>query len=136
MYVGGRFEQMPVAPVGVSATPTDPTDLHDDLKIGELTNWKIPMAIVLLTGLLGAALAKHQGLAVLRKIREQIEMGVVPAAPILDGVFVLVGGALLITPGVLTDAVGIMFLLPVTRKLCKRLLKRRIEARITHIRPG
>ena len=37
VYVAGRFEQMPVAPVGVSATPTDPTDLHDDLKIGELT---------------------------------------------------------------------------------------------------
>ena len=105
------------------------------LKIADATNWRVPLAIVLLTGLVGAVLAKLQGLAVLRKLRELIEKGMLPAGPLLDGAFVLVGGALLITPGVLTDALGIAFLFPPTRSLFKRHLKKRIEARIYHVRP-
>ncbi len=113
-------------------TITPIVDLVLLFKIADLTNWKVPLAIMLLTGVAGAALAKHQGLAVLRELREQVERGIVPAGPLLDGAFVLVGGAFLITPGVITDALGIAFLFPWTRKFFKRLLKKWIKARIHH----
>lgn len=85
------------------------------------------MAIVLATGALGAMLARGQGARVLQEIRADLAAGRMPASHLLDGVLILVGGILLITPGVLSDVAGIALLVPATRTRLKRALKRRLE---------
>jgi UPF0716 protein FxsA len=73
--------------------------------------------IVILTGFTGAWLAKREGLGVLRKLRADLERGLPPAGRIVEGVLVLAGGLLLVTPGVMTDVVGFSLIIPVTRRL-------------------
>ena len=63
----------------------------------------------------GAALLKQQGLATWRRLRSTVAAGRVPASEVTDGALILMGGALLLTPGFLTDAIGLMLLVPATR---------------------
>jgi UPF0716 protein FxsA len=79
--------------------------------------------IVVLTGILGAALAKHQGLEVLRRIQTEMSFGQMPGDALFDGALVLVGGVLLLTPGILTDITGFLLLVPLTRDLTKKYLR-------------
>lgn len=78
--------------------------------------------MIILTGFLGAYLAKQQGLETLRKTQEQLRMGRMPGDAVLDGVCILVGGTLLLTPGFVTDFLGILLLAPPTRKFFKVLI--------------
>lgn len=80
------------------------------------------LTIIIFTGILGAYLAKKQGLETIRKMQEQLRYGQMPGDTILDGVCILVGGTLLLTPGFITDAVGFTLLAPPTRRLYKRIL--------------
>ncbi|MEH7885958.1 FxsA family protein [Bacillus sp. JJ1609] len=80
------------------------------------------IAMIILTGFLGAFLAKQQGLETIRKTQEQLRRGMMPGDAILDGVSVLVGGTLLLTPGFITDIMGILLLAPPTRKFFKVLM--------------
>lgn len=73
------------------------------------------IAVVLLTGMAGAALAKWQGWQTMSRIQSDLQAGKMPAQALGDGVLILVAGVLLITPGVLTDAVGLSLLLPPVR---------------------
>ncbi len=84
------------------------------------------LGIVVATGFIGAALARSQGFAVLRRIQEATARGEVPTDALIDGAMVLVAGTLLITPGVLTDAVGFALLVPPARAVLKRWFARRI----------
>ncbi|GIW41824.1 MAG: hypothetical protein KatS3mg076_2401 [Candidatus Binatia bacterium] len=86
--------------------------------------------LVVGTGILGASLARRQGLGVLRRFQEETQAGKLPGDAIFDGVLILVAGALLVTPGVITDAVGFLCLMPPTRRLVKRAVWRWIERRI------
>ena len=81
------------------------------------------IALVLGTGVLGASLARQQGLATLWRIRQQSASGQMPTDALLDGALILVAGAVLITPGILTDAFGFSLLIPPLRALIKRGLK-------------
>jgi UPF0716 protein FxsA len=85
------------------------------------------IGIVIVTGMVGAALARREGFGIWRKIQEQMQQGMFPADVLLDGLLVLVAGALLVTPGIITDVLGFMALIPVTRRLFKGLLKRQLE---------
>lgn len=78
------------------------------------------IGLVLGTGVIGAALAKSQGLAVLRRMAAQLDEGRVPAEGLLDGLLILIGGLLLATPGLMTDAAGFFLLVPWSRNLIKR----------------
>lgn len=88
------------------------------------------VAIVLLTGVVGATLAKLEGLRVLGQWQSALAEGRVPEAGVLDGLLVLVGGIFLVTPGVLTDVVGLTLLVPPTRRAVAGYLRRRVEAGI------
>ena len=88
--------------------------------IGQYTGLKFTLALVLLTGFVGAWLARQQGWRVLRRIQEQVQQGEAPAESLFDGLMIFLAGALLITPGVLTDLVGFFLLLPPGRALVKR----------------
>lgn len=85
------------------------------------------IGLVLLTGAAGAALARSQGGGVLRRIRAEMAVGRVPVGALQDGLLILVGAVLLLTPGVLTDLTGIALLLPATRAPIRRWLERRLH---------
>lgn len=88
------------------------------------------VAIVVLTGLAGAWLARTQGFGVLAKIRARMAEGAFPADELLDGLLVLAAGIVLITPGILTDITGFLLLIPFTRRKAKNLLSRYIRNRL------
>jgi UPF0716 protein FxsA len=99
--------------------------------IGSETVWWLPIAMVLFTGIAGAALARWQGLRALRRIQDDLQAGRIPADAVVDGVLILVAGILLVTPGVITDVIGVALLIPPLRSLVKRaaiaLLRRHVE---------
>jgi UPF0716 protein FxsA len=97
------------------------------VRLGGYLGFWPTMGLVITTGIVGAALARHQGTRVVKRIRTEIAWGRVPAAPLMDGFLVLAGGLLLLTPGLLTDLVGFALLVPLTRHALKRVLTQRIE---------
>lgn len=88
------------------------------------------VVLVLVTGILGAVLAKAEGLRVIRQWQLSLAQGRLPEEGVLGGVLVLVGAVLLITPGVLTDVVGLGLLFAPTRRIASRLVRRWLEKRI------
>jgi UPF0716 protein FxsA len=84
------------------------------------------IGVLVLVSLVGAWLARHEGFFVLRRIREQIDAGRVPADELLDGALVLAGGMLLLLPGFVSDAIGLLVLFPPTRAFLRRLVRRRM----------
>jgi len=97
------------------------------IKIGQHIGVGYTLTIVILTGVVGAYLARSQGFRTLRRIQEDINEGLMPADKIFDGVLILCGGILLLTPGFITDLIGLMTLVPLTRHLIKLWLKRKIK---------
>ncbi|HUU62820.1 MAG TPA: FxsA family protein [Dehalococcoidia bacterium] len=86
--------------------------------------------IVVLTGILGAILTRSQGLATLSRIRSNLQRGILPANELFDGALILVGGLLLLTPGIITDIFGLAVLVPQTRHVIGRLFRSLIYRRI------
>ncbi len=105
-------------------------ELYILIELGSSIGTLPTLGIVVLTGIAGAALAKHQGLSVLRRIQTEMSFGQMPEDVIFDGLLVLIGAVLLITPGILTDTTGFLFLIPVTRKIFKKYLKVWLNKRI------
>ena len=97
---------------------------------GTLVGLLVTVGTIAFTGIVGAALARQQGLGVLRQLQTQMKQGQVPGQAIGDGVLILVGSAFLLTPGFLTDLVGFSLLIPVTRKLFRDRLTAWIQHRI------
>lgn len=91
------------------------------VNIGERIGTLNTIAIVIITGVAGASFAKSQGVQVIGKIKETMAQGQLPGMPLLEGAMVLVGAAMLITPGFITDIVGLSLLFPWTRVLYARL---------------
>jgi UPF0716 protein FxsA len=92
------------------------------IEIGKAIGTLEVIMLTIVTGVAGAALAKWQGLSVLRKMQQEMAEGRIPASNLIDGVMILIGGILLLTPGVLTDLFGLFLLIPWTRVLMKKLL--------------
>ncbi|MCL7747776.1 FxsA family protein [Halalkalibacter alkaliphilus] len=78
--------------------------------------------LIIATGVLGAWLAKKEGLQALRLAQLQTQQGQLPSGVILDGICILVGGVVLLTPGFITDAIGFFLLIPATRMIAKGFL--------------
>jgi UPF0716 protein FxsA len=112
------------------------TELAILVYLGTIIGALYTILIVVATGILGAILARNQGLATISRIRISIERGIMPANELFDGVLILAGGLLLLTPGVITDIVGFVVLIPQTRSIIKRwfrsLVLRRIHMGETH----
>ena len=86
--------------------------------------------VVIITGIVGAFMARIAGLSVLFKIQENLRAGIFPADELFDGVLILIGGALLITPGLITDALGFFLLLPLGRAGVKKWLKEVVKKKM------
>lgn len=97
------------------------------IRLGELVGFWPTLGLIVTTGVLGSALAKQQGFSVLRRLRSRLNSGQMPGVEMLDGVIILVAGALLLTPGVLTDIVGFIGLFPLTRGPLRRWLISRFK---------
>lgn len=99
-------------------------DLFLLLQLSDVMGALPTFALVLTTGVVGAWLAKQQGLSVIRAWRQSIKKGALPEEGLVGSLLVLVGGVLLVTPGVLTDLVGFTLLIPPSR----RIVARRVDA--------
>jgi len=83
------------------------------------------IALVLVTAFAGASLVRSQGIATLMSVQGRLQQGEMPAQQIIEGVMLAVAGVLLLTPGFMTDALGMLVLLPAPRaKMAKELMKR------------
>jgi UPF0716 protein FxsA len=100
------------------------------IKVGSVIGGLPTVAILVLISLLGAWLVRSQGFRILTRVREELGEGRLPAAQLMDGALVLVGGLLLATPGFFTDFLGLFFLVPATRTLIKRWLGLWLQARL------
>ncbi|MBL6941144.1 MAG: FxsA family protein [Rhodospirillales bacterium] len=86
------------------------------------------IGVVILTAIIGTALLRHQGLATLGRVRESMGAGRLPVAELFDGMCLLVAGALLLTPGFVTDGVGLLLFMPPFRLILRALMARRLKA--------
>ena len=97
------------------------------IKIGGHIGGFNTILLVIMTAVLGAWLARLQGLRTLQQIQLSLSQGQIPAEELIDGVLILAGGILLLTPGVLTDLFALVLLFPYTRTHFKRWLRRRFD---------
>ncbi|MBI4510416.1 MAG: FxsA family protein [Deltaproteobacteria bacterium] len=112
-------------------------ELYFLLVIGRQVGFWPTLGLVMATGIMGAVLARAEGLRVLRQWQEALSEGRVPEEGVLSSVLILVGGVLLVTPGVLTDVVGFVLLFPPTRRwacqLARKILERNIRKGRIHV---
>jgi UPF0716 protein FxsA len=101
------------------------------IQLGQVVGLWPTLALVVFTGVTGAALARLEGLRVLFQFRSELASGKLPGQAILDGISVLVGGAFLLTPGILTDFAGFALLLPWSRRWIQRRVRRSLERQIS-----
>ena len=85
------------------------------------------IALVILTALAGAHLARLQGMSIMLRIRENLDQGFMPAEELLDALLIFLAGMALLTPGFLTDLCGLLILLPATRNIFKRWLRKKFD---------
>jgi len=97
------------------------------IKVGTYIGVGNTLFIILSTGIAGAYLARMEGFSVIRSIQESLSQGRVPAEEVLDGFMILCGGLMLLTPGFITDTLGFMLLIPLTRRVIKLLVRKKIE---------
>lgn len=105
-------------------------ELYLLIQLGQWVGLAPTLALVIATGLGGAVLARREGWRAFRRFGAAVARGEVPTDAALDGLAVLVGGAFLLTPGVLTDVVGFGLLLPPVRALFKRRVISSLKARV------
>jgi UPF0716 protein FxsA len=105
-------------------------ELYVIIQVGQAIGALPTVAILIADSILGSILLKVQGRAAWRRFNAAVSEGRVPTREVLDGVLVVFGGALLLTPGFISDAFGILFLLPPTRALIRRIALRNVAARM------
>jgi len=100
-------------------------ELYLIIEVGGLIGALWTVLLVVLTAIIGVSLLRIQGFNTLNRARQNMEMGTLPAMEMMEGMVLAVGGALLITPGFLTDTLGFLCLIPATRRAMIRYLIRR-----------
>ena len=106
-------------------------ELYLLIRLGTYVGAVDTIAIVIGTGVAGGLLAKSQGLAVLDRMRAELNQGRLPAESLFDGLLILIAGAMLVTPGLLTDGLGLLLLIPWSRQAIKSWLKRKMQEKIS-----
>ncbi|MBL3641268.1 membrane protein FxsA [[Brevibacterium] frigoritolerans] len=97
---------------------------------GNLIGFWPTLFLIVATGLIGAYLAKRQGMETWRKAQEQIRYGMMPGNEIIDGICIFIGAALLLSPGLISDIMGLILVFPPTRNLLKPIVIRFIMNRM------
>ena len=102
-------------------------ELYILLMLADLIGPHITILIIIITGVTGGILTKAQGLNTIKKIKTQLAAGDIPTDELLNGLLILSGGLLLLTPGILTDLTGFTLLIPVTRTPIRNFLKKKFK---------
>jgi UPF0716 protein FxsA len=100
------------------------------IQVGQAIGVWWTIALLIADSILGSALMRSQGRAAWRRFGEATQAGRVPAREVLDGALVVFGGALLLTPGFITDILGLILLIPPTRAVVRGILARRLAHRM------
>ncbi|MBN2704277.1 MAG: FxsA family protein [Pontiellaceae bacterium] len=100
------------------------------IKVDGLIGFGPTVLLVVLTGVVGASMVRRQGIALLFKIRQEMQRGNTPAPQMIDGIMLLIAGAFLITPGLITDTVGFALLIPVVRKAIRGWIRKKLEEKV------
>ena len=105
-------------------------ELYVIIQVGGLIGVGPTLLLLLLDAILGSWLLKHEGRAAWRRFNQALAERRMPAKEVADGFLIILGGALLIAPGFITDVFGILFLLPPTRAVARRILRRFTVGRV------
>ena len=100
------------------------------ISLGEKIGLFATLGIIILTAFIGAYLTKSQGLKALNNYQQALAQGKLPHEEVMDGLMILIAGAVLLTPGFLTDAIGFSLLIPPFRKVVKAIIKARLKGRV------
>jgi UPF0716 protein FxsA len=100
------------------------------LYVGSLVGPGLTFLLVLVTGIVGTFLARREGIRAWFRVQEALAQGRVPGTELVDALLIVVAGAFLVTPGVLTDAFGLTLLIPPSRAAVRDWLRRRFEAQV------
>ena len=106
-------------------------ELYVIIKVGEAIGIMPTLAILILDGFIGAALARTQGRTAWVRFNRALSEGRVPARETYDGAMIILGGALLLTPGFITDIFGFILLIPPTRAIVRALVAKLARRRIS-----
>jgi len=120
---------------GVALLVTAVVELFVIVEVVHLAGVVPTVALLVVVSLLGARLCAREGLAVVRRVRQQVDLGHVPGAPLVDGLWILVAGALLVVPGFVTDVLGLLLLVPPVRGVANRALRVMLRRRVVSIVP-
>ena len=105
-------------------------ELYVLIKLGKYLGTGNTIIIVILTGIMGAAFARSQGAGIILKIRNSLQQGMIPGEEMIQGLLILAGGLMLITPGFITDLLGFLLILPYSRKWAARWLMATLDKKI------
>ena len=97
------------------------------IEIGKEIGFWPTLGIIVLTGIIGSTLTRRQGLAVWKQFNAKLEKGGIPGDELVDGLIILCSGALLLTPGVFTDFVGFLGLIPYSRTFIRSIIQKRLQ---------
>ena len=106
-------------------------ELYVLIQVGQAIGILPTVALLFIDSIVGAMLLRHQGRSAWRRFNETLQAGRPPARETIDGGLILMGGAFLLTPGFLSDILGLVLLLPPTRAVVRRVLARRFLGRVT-----
>ena len=106
------------------------------IQVGQAIGVFNTIAALLVVSFVGAWLVKREGMSVWRRFQQQVQMGVVPGREIADGVLIMLAGALLISPGFVTDCVGILLLLPPVRAAVRSAALYRVGRKFIRVERG
>lgn len=103
------------------------------IHVGEIIGGWNTIGFVLLTAFVGAYLVKREGISTLTQAQQKMQQGIAPGDEMAQGLLLVIAGVLLVTPGFVTDAIGLLFTLPPTRKLiAKSLMAKMVNSQSVH----
>lgn len=110
-------------------------ELYLLIRIGGTIGVERTVAVILITGALGAYLARREGFRVWQQVRAKLDKGAMPGDELIEALLILLAGATLLTPGFLTDAIGFALLIPTLRKPVAASLKQRFAQNLSVVSP-
>jgi UPF0716 protein FxsA len=111
-------------------------EIYVIIQVGQAIGPWWTILLLVLDSILGSWLIRHEGSRAWRALREALDSGRMPARELADGALILIGGTLMLAPGFVTDAFGMLLILPVTRPMFRRLLTHVVAARLVVIGPA
>jgi len=106
------------------------------VRVAHAASWETTIFLVVATGVIGASLARRQGLNTWLKVQSDLARGEIPTAEIVDGVLIFIAGLVLLTPGFITDGIGFALLIPPVRRFVRRKAGAYFSARAVILQQG